>query len=382
MSYILDIATAVPEYSATKEELVKFYAKALGGDAKFIEKKLALLTEKTRINSRYSCIPDYNTDKKELYIDGNYRPSIESRMELYKDKIMPLAAKAIDKIFIQNNIEPTDVTHLITVSCTGLFSPGFEFLIAEHYGLQHAEKLALNFLGCYAAIKALKHAHHIAQSEPNACILIVSAELCSLHFYPSSADEDMVANLLFADGAAAVLVCGDDSKHKQNKVVLNIDAIGSVYIPDTMELMTWNISSSAFRMFLSKHIVNAIKDNIEPVVSEFLAGHIADTDHWAIHPGGIRIVDAVKASLQLTDEHVAESLSVLRQYGNMSSPTILFIIERILTGIRNEGGLGNRKVFACAFGPGLNIEMIRFTSVNTADTYAPKKESRNYAIQA
>lgn len=382
MSYILDISTAVPEFRIEKEDVVRFYSQTFAlGETSHLTKKLNLLNKKTKINTRYSCIPDYNGNEYELYTEGNYKQPVEKRMDLYKKKIMPLATKAINKLLSKNNIESLDITHLITVSCTGLFAPGFEFLVAEQYGLQHTEKLAINFLGCYAAIKALKQAHYIAQANPDACILIVSAELCSLHFYPSDTDEDIIANLLFADGAAAVIVCGNESKHIKNKVVLNIDAIGSAYIPNTLDLMTWNISSSAFRMYLSKNIVKAIKDNIQPVVTDFLNENISETDYWAIHPGGVKIVEAVKESLHLNESSVDDSMSVLQQYGNMSSPTILFILKRILNKIKNAEHIENKKIFTCAFGPGLSIEMISLSSVDTTNINKPKYSTENYAIQ-
>eukprot|EP01136_Pigoraptor_vietnamica_P024484 Opistho-1_new@77598 len=335
MSVILDIVTAVPDYSIGKENLVKFYTRALDASGlPPITKKLGFLLEKTKITDRYSCIPDFEGKEQQLFTDGNYQPTVEKRMEMYRQKSLPLAVKAIDALLLKNNIQPADITHLITVSCTGIFAPGVEFLIADQYGLQHTEKLAINFLGCYAGIKALKHANYIAQANPDACVLIVSFELCSLHFFPSITDEDIVANLLFADGAAAVLVCGDESAHIKNKVVLNIDKTGSTCIPNSADLMTWDISSSAFRMYLSKHLVKTIRENIEPVVNNFLMDSRTGTDYWAIHPGGVKIVEAVKESLQLNDSNVADSMHVLKHYGNMSSPTILFILHRILDKIR------------------------------------------------
>lgn len=381
MSFILDISTAVPGFPIAKEDLIKFYAQALESSGmNAITKKLSFLLEKTKITNRYSCIPDFSGEMQELYTDDNYKQPIERRIAVYKEKIMPLASTAIDRLLIKTNIEPGDITHLITVSCTGLFAPGFEFMVAEHYRLQHTEKLALNFLGCYAAIKALKHAHYIAQANPDACILIVCVELCSLHFYPSVSDEDIVANLLFADGAAAVIVCGNESRHIKNKVVLNIDTIGSACIPNTSDLMTWNISSSAFRMYLSKHLVKAIKDNIAPVVNNFLMDNGTETDYWAIHPGGVRIVEAVKESLHLSESNVEDSMSVLQQYGNMSSPTILFILNRILNKIKSAAHIENKNIFTCAFGPGLTIEMIQLSSVDTTHLTKHKYATENYTV--
>lgn len=367
MSYVLNISTAVPEFQIGKEDLTRFYLQAFNPDeTKHFTKKLNLLNNKTKINTRYSCIPDYKGNEYELYTNGDFKQPVEKRMEIYKEKIMPLASKAIDKLMLQTDIQPLDFTHLITVSCTGLMAPGLEFMIAEKYGLEHTEKSAVNFLGCYAALKALKQAHYIAQSTPHACILIVSAELCSLHFYPSDVNEDIIANLLFADGAAAVIVCGNKNEHVKNKVVLQIDDIGSASVPNTAGLMKWDITSTAFRMHLSSMVVGAIKENIHKVVANFLGNEISETDYWAIHPGGVKIVEAVQESLNLTENNVADSMSIMQQYGNMSSPTILFILNSIFNKIKKTEQTESKKIFSCAFGPGLNIEMVSLSSVDTS----------------
>lgn len=382
MSYLLNISTAVPEFKIGKEDLTRFYLQAFNPDeTKHVIKKLNLLNNKTKINTRYSCIPDYKGNEYELYINGDFKPSVEKRMELYKNKVLPLASKAIDKLMRQTTIQPSDFTHLITVSCTGLMAPGLEFMIAEKYGLEQTEKSAVNFLGCYAALKALKQAHYIAQSNPNACILIVSVELCSLHFYPSDVNEDIIANLLFADGAAAVIVCGNKNEHVKNKVVLQIDDIGSASVPNTASLMKWDITSSAFRMYLSSKVVGAIKENIHDVVANFLGNEMSGTDYWAIHPGGVKIVEAVQESLNLNENNVADSMSIMQQYGNMSSPTILFILNSIFNKIKNAEQTESKKIFSCAFGPGLNIEMVSLSSVDTSHLKKLNPIIQNHAVE-
>tara|TARA_B100000809_G_scaffold203533_1_gene204612 strand:- start:1414 stop:2559 length:1146 start_codon:yes stop_codon:yes gene_type:complete len=381
MAQLLDINTTVPNFSNSKESLMKFYVEALNAaDLPNISKKMSFLLDKTKIDKRYSCIPDFHSEQKELFKGKQYNQSIERRMEVYKDKIMPLAIDAIGPLLIKNEIKSTDITHLITVSCTGLYAPGLEFALADHFDLQHTEKLAVNFLGCYAGVKALKHAYYIAQAEPNACILIVSAELCTLHFQPSVVDEDVIANLLFADGAAASIVCGNDNKHLNNKVTLTIDSIGSACIPDTSDLMTWDLGSAAFKMYLSRKLVDMIGENIAPIVDHFLARDQKETDYWAIHPGGIRIVEEVRDRLGLTNLNVEDSMQVLKEYGNMSSPTILFILNRILTKIRNSESPDEKSVFACAFGPGLTVEMIHFTSLDHNKNKETQNKKANYAV--
>ncbi len=382
MSYILNISTAVPEFQIGKEDLTRFYLQAFNPDeTKHFTKKLNLLNNKTKINTRYSCIPDYKGNEYELYTNGDFKQPVEKRMEIYKEKILPLASKAIDKLMLQTDIQLRDFTHLITVSCTGLMAPGLEFMIAEKYELEHTEKSAVNFLGCYAALKALKQAHYIAQSNPNACILIVSVELCSLHFYPSDVNEDIIANLLFADGAAAVIVCGNKNEHVKNKVVLQIDDIGSASVPNTAGLMKWDITSTAFRMYLSSKVLGAIKENIHDVVANFLGNEMSETDYWAIHPGGVKIVEAVQESLHLNENNVADSMSIMQQYGNMSSPTILFILNSIFNKIKKAEQTESKKIFSCAFGPGLNIEMVSLSSIDTSHFKKLNPIIKNHAVE-
>ncbi|MBA3665203.1 MAG: type III polyketide synthase [Bacteroidetes bacterium] len=367
MSCIIDIATAVPEFTIEKGDLERFYSEAAGNsDKEFFLKKLNFLNRKTSINKRHSSIPDYNGADFELYKNGNYTASVDDRMALYKTKVLPLASTAIDKVLQQTGIASTEITHLVTVSCTGQFAPGFEFLVARHYGLEHIEKTALNFLGCYAGVKALKQANYIALSDPDACVLIVCAELCSLHFYPSFSDEDMVANLLFSDGAAAVIVCGERNRHVQDKVVLKLDNVATAIIPGSAELMTWDITSTAFRMFLSKDIVKMLQENIQPVIKNFLGRENGNISHWAIHPGGVKIVEAVQEAMGLNKEQLKESYDTLRDYGNMSSPTILFILKKMLDDLKSKGNLGDENIFVAAFGPGINVEMITLACIDNS----------------
>ena len=383
MSYILDIATVVPEYSATTDELVRFYSKALKtGDIARDMKKISFLANRTKINKRHSCIPDFNGYQQELFIQEEYEQPVEKRMSVYKEKIVPLSVNAINLLLLKNHIDPCEITHLITVSCTGVYAPGLEFFVAEACNLQHTEKSALNFLGCYAAIKALKYAHYITESSPEAAVLIVCAELCTLHFHASNSDDDILSNLLFADGAAAALIAGKESTLIKGKKVLQIDSIGSAYVPNTLDLMTWNVTASAFRMFLSKKIVPAIEDNIKTVVDKFTENNTGNIDYWAIHPGGVKIVEAVRNSLGLTDEKTEDSMSVLEEYGNMSSPTILFILKRIFDKMNKNDESMDKNIFTCAFGPGLSIEMILLSLVSVSNRNAHQQNSTHYAIKA
>jgi predicted naringenin-chalcone synthase len=181
-------------------------------------------------------------------------------------------------------------------------------------------------------------------------------------------DEEMIANLLFSDGAAAVILCGDENNLGKDKTVLRLNSLGSAVIPSTSDLMTWNISSTAFRMFLSTKVVDVLRDNIHHVFKNFLREDEAAVTHWAIHPGGVKIVEAVQQAMNLSKENVADSLGVLKDFGNMSSPTILFILENMFNEIRLNNP-ANPRIFACAFGPGVNVEMISMSAeVNETQT--------------
>lgn len=381
MPYILDISTAVPDNKINNEHVRRFYTNFLEKTKSGpIKDKISLIIENSKINTRYSCIPDFSGTGNEMFSENNYNPSVKERMDLYKEKIAPLSIKAIDKLFIQTQTSSKDITHLITVSCTGLMAPGLEFYLSRHYNLLNAEKHSINFMGCYAALKAINYANHIANSVTDSCVLIICTELCSLHFNASTEMEDIIANLIFADGAAAMLLCGEKSKLIKNKPLFHIHKTGSACIPDTLGLMTWNVTPDAFRMHLSRKIANAIKDSIKAESELFLDTENLSADHYAIHPGGIRIINAVKEGLYLNDDDISDSLSILNQYGNMSSPTVLFILKNIFDKINSGNGKGHNGIFTCAFGPGLNIEMLYLTPVNIPGSLTISGLTNTHAI--
>ena len=379
MPYIPDIATAIPPFALSNQDVFKFYSKVLEhkGAHNLIDKLQGIITH-SKISNRYSCLPDFYSKTYELFAPDNYEPFVDERLRLFREKIVPLSIKVIDQLLFRTHVAAKQITHIITVTCTGLIAPGLEFHLAEHYKLHHAEKLSLNFLGCYAALKAIQQANHIATANPNACILIVCAELSSLHFNTSTSMEDIIANLLFSDGAAALLVCGNKSPIHANRPCYQIDNIGGVSIPGTLDQMKWSVTATSFRMYLSREIVSSLRTNIKSAIDDFLDGEESDFDYWAIHPGGIRIVEAVQDALQLSDEKINDSLAVLRNYGNMSSPTILFIIKNIFTKIGMSRKATN-KIFSCAFGPGLNVEMMQLSPLIKSGT--SRKKTSMYVTQ-
>ena len=377
MPYIADIATAVPEHMLTNDEVIAYYSGFLNNmNEHALSQRISSLVSHSYIERRYSCLPDFNNNVRELFTTENNNPDVGKRLAVYHEKILPLAVEAVDSLLIRTRIDIKSITHIITVSCTGMSAPGLEFRLAEHYDILQTEKTALNYLGCYAAIKAIREADYIARAKPDARILVVCAELSSLHFNTSTVMEEVIANLLFADGAAALLILGDHVKAPVNEPGFHIDASATAAIPGTMDLMTWNITPTAFRMYLNRKIADSIRMNVGRVLKDFLEEDPTETDCWAIHPGGIRILKAVQEALQLPDEKMAASLEILQLYGNMSSPTVLFILQKIFSRLRKQVSvLQQQKIVACAFGPGINIEMLRLSPVSI-------KQKSNYYNQA
>jgi predicted naringenin-chalcone synthase len=243
------------------------------------------------------------------------------------------------------------VTHLIAVSCTGLSAPGLDLQLVERCGLDPSvERTVVGFMGCYAAVNALKLARHIVRSEPEARVLVVSVELCTLHLQETSDLEQVLSFLVFGDGCAAALVSGDP-------VGLSLDRFHAALLPEAAEQITWTVGDQGFDMFLSGQVPASVGRALRIGRERILDGvGIADMDLWAVHPGGRSVLDAVETTLGLPPAALTASREVLREFGNMSSATLLFVLERIM-GRATPGERG----CAMAFGPGLTAETLLFT---------------------
>lgn len=348
MAALVDISFVPAPYKANAAASENFYLSQLKGES--IEnpaKTLRFLQRKSGIETRTFAIPDISSDEKWLYSSGDII-GLEKRMELYASLSARLAQSALEKLFERIFIPPSSITHLITVSCTGQSTPGLEWTLARQWKWEKAEKFPLNFLGCHAGLKAISLARQLADNQPNANVIIVAVELSSLHFYPAEDGESMVPNLLFADGAAAALV-STSPKNFSTKSAYQLVKSGQSFIPDTAELMTWNLSSNAFRMYLSPDLVKVIENNVFVELQKFLDEHFSGYD-WAVHPGGIKILDAVENSCGLSNDALAISREVYSRFGNMSSVTILAILAKMM-----ERG-NNKPILALAFGPGVSME--------------------------
>jgi predicted naringenin-chalcone synthase len=269
-------------------------------------------------------------------------------MQWYEQEAPALAEEASEAALEQAELDPREVTHLVTVSCTGFFAPGVDALLIERLGLPRAvHRTHVGFMGCHGALNGLRAATAYAR-DPDARVLLCAVELCSLHFAYGWDPEMLVANTLFADGAAALAGWGgeDDGAWR-------VRDSGTFLMPDSDEAMTWRIGDHGFRMTLSAQVPERIRQHLAGWLGPWLRERgVApeEVGSWAVHPGGPRILDAVEEAMELPGDALTISRETLRDYGNMSSPTVLFIVERM----RRENA--PRPCVALAFGPGLVVE--------------------------
>jgi predicted naringenin-chalcone synthase len=281
-------------------------------------------------------------------------PTTAQRMQHYVKHAGPLALQAARRALDQSRVAPSELTHLVTVSCTGFHAPGVDFeLIRELCLSPDIERTNVGFMGCHGALNGLRVARAYAEADNQSRILICATELCSLHYYYGWDPQKMIANALFADGAAAV-VGGDAGAHTN---AWRLTASGSHVFADTADAMTWTVGDRGFEMALAKKVPGLIAANLRPWLETFLRRHdlsVACIASWAIHPGGPRILSAVEESLGIAAGATWASREVFAQLGNMSSPTVLMILDRL------RQANSPRPCVALGFGPGLAVEAALF----------------------
>ena len=356
MSKIISIGAAVPVFAHDQAEVVPFLQRIYALD-EANGRKLRYLSGQSGIRTRHSVIGDYSLPARDWRFyppTENLEPfpSMEQRMEWYGKHAAPLSMDAIRRC-LEGKLRPREITHLITVSCTGMSAPGLDLELVELLGLPTTVfRTSVNFMGCYAAIHALKLAAALCNAEPGGKVLIVCTELCTLHFQRKGNLDNILSSLLFADGSAAALVVGD--KDPGNGIV--IDGFYSEILTKGKKDMAWELSSTGFQMVLSSYVPELIEADFASLVSQALEKNgIAQKDisHWCIHPGGRKILDSIYKSLGLSNGHLGHSYEVLEKYGNMSSATILFVLQRIMAELDHRK---TNRIFGAAFGPGLTME--------------------------
>lgn len=359
MSKIVSIATGVPPYKHRQENICSF-ADTIYCANGTESRKMKFLYHHSGIATRYSVIPDYSTAAagRQFYektIDLEPFPNLEKRMKYYADNAGMLSVNTI-KNCINGKIESKDITHLITVSCTGMSAPGLDLEIMEAMDLRpDIFRTSVNFMGCYAAIHALKIADAICINSKDANVVIVCTELCTLHFQKENSIDNITSTLLFADGCAAALVQHNETINQGftlKKFYSKVDFKGK-------KDMSWKLSSNGFLMSLSGYVPSLVKEDFNSLVEKTLRNASiskVDISHWCIHPGGKTILEAIEKSAGISKEQLHYSYNILKDYGNMSSPTILFVLEKIMRELQNNQTEKEAVVFGAAFGPGLTME--------------------------
>ena len=368
------IATSVPETFHTQQFAVGFQEKL----SVFSDKQrrfLRRLYQYTGIDKRHTVITDYGKDPSQhTFFAKNDQlqpePGLAARNDLFITESNRLSEQAVRSLFAHLPLfDRQAVTDLITVTCTGFSAPGFDFHLVNALGLRpDIRRSHIGFMGCYAGFPAMRMARDICVANPGAHVLIVAVELCSLHFQQKTDLDFIIANSLFADGAAAVLVgpaspAGpeqDEHRYLGRDAQLLMDGFTSRIIPGSENDMAWRIGENAFDMRLSAYVPRLIEQNIRSIVDGLLGtvdAAFSDIDIWAVHPGGRAILDRTAVALDLPESALANSYEVLREYGNMSSATIFFVLKRILES--SQSGT----VFATAFGPGLTVESGLFRKI-------------------
>ncbi len=367
------IATGHPPLGRPQSEAADFMGRITSLPDK-IRNRIPDLYERSAIEYRYSCIPDYVRDDPtqfEFYPPNwnlDPAPTTAERNRRYREAVLPLAEDVARRAIDLAGLDAQDITHVVAVSCTGFFAPGIDIALVKRLGLPPTTRRAMiGFMGCYAAFNGLRVADGFCKAHPGARVLLVCAELCTIHFQVTDSMEDAVINSLFSDGAAAAILSSRTSEDAEGRLAY-VDS-HSLLHEDSEDYMTWDLGDTGFLMGLSARVPAVIGQSVAGFVDEILERNgmsRPDVDFWAIHPGGRAIVERAQEELGLTDVQVADSLDVLRLNGNMSSPTILFVLERLLAaryGAENEVGRPDTAL-AMAFGPGLTLEGCLFQEVN------------------
>jgi predicted naringenin-chalcone synthase len=349
---ILAISTAVPSYAFAQEEVADKLIDILSIDpekAKTVRK----LYQNSAIRTRYSVIPDFHKERDQWHFWGSEFPKTVPGMAQRNDryKAPKLAHQAAVKAVDSWGGDPETITHLISVSCTGVVAPGIEFDLMRRLKLKFStQRLGINFMGCFGAFKGLAVAQSFAKEDPKHRILLVCTELCSLHFQVDQTPDNMLANSIFSDGAAAVIVGADPKSHENS--IWEIRHKWSLGLDNTWDKMGWEAGDTGFLMKLSHTVPVVLGRQMTSFLHSLIDCSYADCD-WAIHPGGKSIIQSLEKALQIDGGLTKASWDILANYGNMSSATFLFVLNRLL-----ELKSSKKLTVGIGFGPGLSVEGI------------------------
>jgi predicted naringenin-chalcone synthase len=348
-AYLHAVGTAVPGHDVHTAFIAWAREQVEPRAAKLFDR----MAGRAGIHHRWSVLPEAPGGGSPVDVGGFYdgHPGTAERMRVYAQAAPELALAAIERL--REQVALDGLTHLVVASCTGFVAPGVDQIIAARLGLAaQVERLLIGFMGCYAAVAALRSARHIVRSDPAARVLVVTVELSTLHLQRVHEVEPLLAMLQFGDGAAAALVTGAPGGFR-------LDQPFAAALPDSGDLIRWDITDTGFAMHLSGEVPGRIAAALaDRALADAMTGGAEPgaVDGWAVHAGGRSILEAVENSLHLSHDALAHSRAVLADYGNMSSATLMFVLARLLAGPPVACGV------ALAFGPGLAAEGFGFAS--------------------
>ncbi len=354
MTFIHTICVAPGTYASDQPSMVQYLERACNDPV--FARKYALLAREQSVQFKRSFLPDFSLELLNtpmLFVPDHPVPDIGQRMRVYADLAPSVGCAVAREVLHRAGKSTGDITHLITLSCTGLMAPGLECAIAERLELPAGiQRHTVNFMGCYAAFHGLRLAHLICSSHPDAQVLLVSVELSALHFQQGHSKDQVLGTYLFNDGAAACLVSG---RRPVGMPCLQAGRFDSLLLHEGKADMAWTIGLKGFELVLSSRVPELVYRHIKKAVDHTLAGAAlapSNIRHFAVHPGGKNILGSFARALDIEDSALSRSYETLRNYGNMSAATILFVLNHLLADASAEPG----PVYAAAFGPGLTIE--------------------------
>ncbi len=351
-SYITSIGTAVPIYEITREQSANFVSGVLEL-SEIAHRKLKILYRASGIEKRYSVLEDSIKTSDFQFFRKNNFPTTAQRMALYEQEALPLALDAIADCFRNQSLDKQEITHLITVSCTGMYAPGLDIEIIEKLNLpSNTKRTCINFMGCYGAFNALKVADAFCRAEKNAKVLIIHVELCTIHLQNSTLPDHLLSNAIFADGASVALI---ESENRPNSLEINGFYCGLA--SEGKQDMAWMIRDFGFDMRLSAYVPSILEKNIKNLVEDLCRNldiELTEIRHFATHPGGKKILESIERALDLPASCHESAYEILKNYGNMSSVTVWFVLSQMMQ--KYQANQHKNKVLAMAFGPGLTIE--------------------------
>lgn len=354
MAKIISVGTCDAPYKLPQNEIREFVKKLYANTYNEIERMISVFDNST-ISSRHLSAPIEWLEKEH---------SFKERNEKFRDVAVELSIKAINECLLNVNAENCDIHNIIFVTSTGIATPTIDAVLFNKLKFgRHIRRTPLWGLGCAGGAASISRAMEYCRANPKHNALVVCVELCSLTFQKDDLSKsNIIATSLFSDGCAAVLVSGKENSLYNNNGVELIDSLSTIY-DDSLDVMGWDIVDNGFKVIFSRDIPTIVKDYVNPNIKELLDKHnlaIRDIKHYVAHPGGAKVITAYEESLGIPEGTLKNSRKVLREHGNMSSPSVLYVLKEFINNGFNAGEYG----LLSALGPGFSSELVLFKTTD------------------